>query len=533
MHNDPSDAEWTRFQVYAWRVRELYTTNEKYKEIAPSVWTFLSIRLGRGQGLLPRLVRLDGFDGVAADPGRLILLSPSIRYITMRFHSSPATSQQDLDVYNTMIEVACKATIPNLEGLRIERTNNLPGPRPPILPTGALVHLRELELAQMVTADKTMIDALMQFPHLCKLELAMRLELDPEATFAPGFAELHSLRVAGTPDDMARFLDATEPPRLTALSLGVTAWHPDAPPVVGRLHAALTHLTRAQTPSLTLDFDALCSPLPVLGAVLAPARGYAFLTHVAVRLARVRGALPVSHVALYALAVAWPALEVFELAVADDDVDEDVFDAPEAPDARVLVRFALHNPRLVRLTLPYVVPTWPTVVVDAEGVPGVAAMAPPADVDSDSDRSESPPPHPPWSHARELEDVPVLDHGLRKLDVKHIHVSVGYYEEYRRKAISTNTFELAQAIDRLFPHLELEGVMVTQTSAVRAENDLLPLWSEVVPILLGLQRGRQGAHHGDPSAGPGGLRALLRQQDARAAVRAWGQPRAAAAAHDG
>ena len=179
LHNDPSDAEWTRFQVYAWRVRELYTTNEKYKEIAPSVWTFLSIRLGRGQGLLPRLVRLDGFDGVAADPGRLILLSPSIRYITMRFHSSPATSQQDLDVYNTMIEVACKATIPNLEGLRIERTNNLPGPRPPILPTGALVHLRELELAQMVTADKSMIDALMQFPHLRKLELAMRLDLDP------------------------------------------------------------------------------------------------------------------------------------------------------------------------------------------------------------------------------------------------------------------------------------------------------------------------------------------------------------------
>ena len=115
-------------------------------------------------------------------------------------------------------------------------------------------------------------------------------------------------------------------------------------------------------------------------------------------------------------------------------------------------------------------------------------MAPPADVDSDSDRSESPPPHPPWLHARQLEDVPVLDHGLRELRICLVDPAT----------LGPCLREFAMLIDRLFPNLDLAdpqypaGFQYRHRSRMRYGN-----WPEVEQMLLALRFGRTGAHRAE------------------------------------
>ena len=349
---------------------------------------------------------------------------------------------------NAMFDIIRTTIIPHLTSLRIARYDNMPGPRLEPFPYASLSHLQELEIAQMITVEATLVGALLAFPHLRKLELSMKLDLPAgaEEGFFPGFVALRDLHITGTPDHLSRFLDVTVPPRLESLALTVLDWFPiTEEAAIAHLHAGIAHLARAPTPRFALQFDALCQPIPSIIDVLAPAMLLAHLTHVAVRIERLELALPVTHADLGAIAIAWPRLVELELSVASTGDEEDVLDVLDAPTAQVLACFAERHPDLVRLTLPFV---------------DLAMDFP------------------------ELASVPVLDHGLKTLRVSIIE---------GEPAPRLRAF--AMLIDRLFPNLDLAEVQYPCDGRhIPGEDRRMENWCEVEQMLLALQTGRTGAH---------------------------------------
>ncbi|KAI1788328.1 hypothetical protein LXA43DRAFT_925115 [Ganoderma leucocontextum] len=440
-----TDAEWEHFLEHTQRIREIYTDTKK--SISPSVWTFLSRRLPQGQGLLPRLHRLDAFDVAASEHGRIFLLSPTIRHLTMNWHLSQL--DEGHLITHTAIEVAQQMTIPYLDSLRVARMDSFNGATVELFPYLKLSHLHTLEIAHMICVERSLLAALLEFPRLRKLTLAIgKLQLGPDPQLSPGFHELRDLRLISRPRGFSDFLQLTNPPNLESLALQISDWFRDAHENIPFVAAALSKITPSVRRFELRIEDTISAELPRFSDLLDPTFAMDHLTHVAIRLDRLAYDIPIENFELLRMAQAWPNLVEFEFDIAKVEDDADPLDCYDLPALDSLVRFAECHPKLVRLTFPYV--------------------------------------HLPYTSAApalDNDNVPLLDHGLQVLRVCLVE-STGVPAMRR----------FAMALDRLFPHLDLSDVGYYDCPSIQYYEH----WCDVEQLLATLQAGRSGTHRTPP-----------------------------------
>ncbi|KAI0366741.1 hypothetical protein BV20DRAFT_971472 [Pilatotrama ljubarskyi] len=448
---DVSDAEWARFQEYAWRVRELYTSGDKH--ISPWVWTFLSRRCTAGFSLIPQLQRLESLRVSASEPGRIVLLTPTLRHLVLSVEPALSGTEEAQHIITTVMEVAQKVCIPHLASLRITSHGYLTASMQPVLPPWPqLSHLQELEIMTSFLLDAEILQTLSGFSGLRKLTVSARLLFDvtalPITRPRSPFSALRDLKIIGAPRVCAIFLEAVAPVQLDSLALRFTEWHlmPQDDPELALLMAALT--TTATRALRRLEFAFASYQLPTsLLEVVQPALALDGLTHVTFRMDKLQDSLPVTDAALCTMAQAWPNLVDFEMSFGESDGDEEDLAIDDPPSAQALILFAQRHPRLVRLVWPYVCMTEPF------GLP-------------------------------ELRTVPLLDHGLQVFRTSLVEKDgLPKHRAY------------AMLLDRLFPNLDLSDADAqypgTKMMYYRERHQN---WHDVEQLLLAIQDGRRGAH---------------------------------------
>ncbi|KAI0764397.1 hypothetical protein BD413DRAFT_615841 [Trametes elegans] len=445
LERDPTEDEWRRFQDYAWRVREAYC--ERSATIAPSVWTFLARRCSGGQGLVPRLRRLDALCTHPHEPGRILLLTPTLRHLTLEL-SLPTTHDnfEESCVIATMVDVVRKVSVPHLQSLRITRAQ---GPRRfkpsrTSIPYGELTHLAELEIVSRVTLDRAAVAALAAFPRLRKLAITPWMDPQLAHTGEPvqGFPALRELEIFGSVEDILRFLAYVPPKDLDVYKLCVTQ-----PPGLYEMQSleylkAVVGFAPRSLRRLELSFEFMLAVPRYFLELLEPASELDNLSAIAIRVHQLEHNMFIGDAELRAIVPRWPNLAEFAISVQGVDSTVGIVDKDDLPTIATLVRFAECHPRLVRLVWPF---------VDASALP-------------------------PDPRA-----LPLLDHALQVLRVSVVNDDGS--DSLRR---------LAVLFDRLFSHLDLADVRYP-----RIDGPYLGRWRrwyDVEQLLLSIRIGREGWH---------------------------------------
>lgn len=427
------------FQEYARRVRELHTRSDV--QISPSVWIFFARRCPDGHSLVPRLQRLDAFDACSTEPGKILLLSPTLRHLALTIHA-PLRVAEGSPVVDTVMELVQKISVPHLESLRLTATAADMPFNYHLMPYARLAHLRELDIQPVCHFDKNLLQELLTFPHLRKLTVYPKFIKDNanpvEEELTPGFGALRDLTVIGDPATVAQFLRRTSPPSLESLAARYTDWLLD----VGVSESAmLSSIAAKSLRRLSLTFASYLVPQSLL-EVIRPILELNGMTHISFAVDRLEMELPVSDTELRTMAGAWPNLVEFGINVKEVDGGEDVLEIVNRPSPQSLVLFAERHPHLVRLVWPY---------VDMAAAP-------------------------------DLQAIPALNHGLqvfRSCIVQH-----NILPKHR---------EFAAFVDHLFPNLDLSDVQYSAVAKSHYGRQRYKNWCDVEQFLLAIHAGRRSA----------------------------------------
>ncbi|KAI0794217.1 hypothetical protein C8Q74DRAFT_1247385 [Fomes fomentarius] len=427
-------AEWTRFQEYASRVRDLQIGDQK--RFHPSVWTIL----GRGRScgaLLPLLDRLETLDINEDTLAKAILLTPTLRHLALNFHqaSSPEFSSMVLD--------EIQLTMETVESLRIKRSDydsSSVAVLGPHLDLWSFVHLRTLEITHKIKITLPVVRKMAELPHLERLSLIFEL-IDPadlEESLAGGTQEPNPISIVSL-----RFLtlrSCLEDVKKLFLAARFVALHSLTIDAIGidersndENHSDLLEIYTHLTSSLRIlqmsfsnhyEEEDITFPLGDIFTVLSKLTGLYELV--------------IAFKNMWAIENAWPSLSSLVVRVGwsydDDEVREET---PERlPTIPALLAFARAHPQLQYLTLPYV----------------TIASCP------------------------DLYSLPLFDHGLRGLQIGKLVPP------------ESSRLHLAVVLDRVFPNLDLEGVLEEKVAAT-----ILPD-QQLESLMAALQIGRGGAH---------------------------------------
>ncbi|KAI0753419.1 hypothetical protein C8Q80DRAFT_512237 [Daedaleopsis nitida] len=457
LSGEPSSKAWSHFMQHAKRVKELdmsSSRNAVKAPVSPSVWTFLSIRTPQG-GFLPRLQRLE-MDARPGDPGHIILLSSSIRHLTINVYYPTSTDAgHHTSTTQTILDVVRRTTIPHLESLRVNRVNFLPllepGPRAKDLQYAGFTHLRALDIEHKMTLKRSQLDALARFPHLRKLGLTISFEPNADPPLSDAFPVLRELKLAAKWHHVVAFFDKAAPKNLEALTLNIARY--DRTDLASISNFNLKIPTSLQRYSIC--YSERCV-LQYCASVLEGIMQRDQITHLSMKIDKLYNLdlLPLDEREFKAMVNAWPNLVELDFAVKSlQDYAQLPGEFDDAPTMDTLVRFVEAHPHLVRLTLPYVhVPTDP-------------AMQPKSRV--------------LWHM------VPQLDHGLQQLRISLVDART-----------PSDLRCVALLYDRLFPNLDLtdaepEEYRTPWNDGARAH---FGYWVDVEQMLVALQMGRSGVH---------------------------------------
>ncbi|KAH9912778.1 uncharacterized protein BXZ73DRAFT_55873 [Epithele typhae] len=481
---EPNENEWERFQAYACRVTDLGFGRDRpqritfgQERISSSVWLFLSRKTPAGQGLFPRLKRLELFEEAPVrDPGRSLLLSPTLREIRISTALRPGENP-NIKFFPGIVPIVQEALrlVSKLYSLRVSFWGlaHLPNSTAIAASYADLSHLQTLGITN-VNISLQLLQVLLSAPSLETLELVIE-EIDEELEnvdrpLTSGLLALRRLHLTGLPDQLALFVDLTAPPHVNALSLYITAddWNfdddddVDEPEFLQDLHRAISPLARSNAGSLMIAFlSSRTPPVRDITTVLQPALEIASLARVTVSGVGQPDEthFPVSDDALRTLADAWPHLRELAISCKKVQLPRVTITDPAAidrPSLRALTHFAERCPELVRLVLPTL---W------FEALPRSPRM-------------------------HDLVRPPRAPHGLRELKTEH----TGPVGDHLVRA-------MAFAIDNLFPHLDV-------TDAHADTSGRLTEWGRVEHHLLMLRYGRTGTHRVPPK-GDCGLAEVL------------------------
>ncbi|EIW52862.1 uncharacterized protein TRAVEDRAFT_24251 [Trametes versicolor FP-101664 SS1] len=400
-----------------------YGAHSRHNTIHSSVWVHLARRCG-GQGLLPRIRRLEAYNLSLSDVGPVtLLLSSSIRKLIVNFLGFAPEDGKDLDPDLPLIAAALfhdivKTTAPHLTDLSLWDSFPLSPSHSALL--GQCHNLRHLSVEG--EAIKFNADAIRALERLDSLKFAhMVIRLDDCQTavdlrLQTGFPALKSLILDGSAPDVANFIIAA---RLVALkSVDVTLVDStDMSAVKGCLTQIAAHLPRRlRSFRFTITSISPGSPAATLRELLDPLYSLNGMRSVSLDLGDHN--YDISDDDLKDLACAWPVLDCFGISSTVGSC------VPRrkplrCPTIRGLVELAQHCPRLTAISLP---------ALDTKMLP-----AP--------------------------ESVPVLGRSrMERLTLSYISASG-----------SNMHFNLAVLLDRLFPTLEKLDIGTSGSEGVARE----------------------------------------------------------------
>lgn len=430
------DADWTRFQQYAPRVRSLrYRTQDT---VHASVWTLLARRCN-GHGLLPNIWKLDAMDISLADIAPVTLLfAPSMRDVHLAFDdtSKPVSQTALSPIASALFDELFNVAGPHLTELWLFRRFPLAPSR--ISAFEACRNLRHLLLVDLDTVfDIRGIRLLEQLGPLLSLALTIRLDDSQSAVtelhLDTGFPALTGLWVCGSAPDVAKFVPAARPVALHTFDMAITG-STDMSSLQRCSADVGAHLPRTVREFRLAAKDvSRRSPTASLGDLLRP-----FYPQKRMRSVTFDLDDHVPHTSdddLRELAQAWPRLDYIRVgggAVVHPDVR--ILAALRRPTVRGLVELAQHCPRIRAIDLP---------VLDT-------------------------------THLPSRDTIPVLG----RIRAKHLRLSWVSSTDKRMH------FDLAVLLDRLFPNLE--GITIA------AAGQEVP-GKKVHQILEAMQMGRKHA----------------------------------------
>ncbi|KAI0366769.1 hypothetical protein BV20DRAFT_971503 [Pilatotrama ljubarskyi] len=472
-----TDADWSRFQEYALRVRALHLGD--VSELHTTVWILLTRRCPQGP-LLPRLENLTGFKVDALSLCCTTLFSPSIRRLELQVSPSVDAS---------VVRMAVQAAQPALSAvheLTVDGkscTSNGTGV-PVTIPYWTLSQLHTLTVVHESTLTIPILESLAAFPSLRKLELRIKeVPKIQEGGLAPGFARLADLKLCGRLGDVCAFVAATAPPNIDTLAITVPRLCAPEDVEDGIRAQTLSRAVRsldplyARLPASLRRFDATlrcdCTQdlhhFPDGSKLLSPLRAISGLRSISFTFDGTTTHL--ADKALCALHDAWPELVALELSAREPKPKQQpVHDSYHEPEPTVvhLRRYSVSPPCRERGRPPPPPrdhPTIKTLATFAKAHPRLERLAL-----LSLDLDEAP----------DLATVPLLGHELRHLSVSKLESGIGLYP-------------YALALDMLFPGLELadvqDAVLTPDAGGGGGGRN-----TELRLLLLALQTGRLGRH---------------------------------------
>ncbi|KAI0629679.1 hypothetical protein C8Q77DRAFT_301178 [Trametes polyzona] len=465
---NPTQADWTRFQVYTERVRELRAGD--LEGLHSSVWAVLARWCPRGP-LLPHLERLTGLDIDASGLSCAVLFSQTIKSLELRILES--TDQNIADMTIQLAEPALRSVC----HLVIDDEPAGSSQRGDTIAFWDLAQLQTLHVIHSARLTYPMLQSLSKFSALHTLHLALRsaTEVARVAT-DPGFPSLRELSLSGHLGDICAFMAATAPANLESLTIDIERLcegekcsdEPRQQSGLGRvrslepIYARLTSTLRRFQASLNCscsndhfpDSNMLLVPLQVA------APGLQVLSIV------FKGAkFHLADKTMIGLQDAWPNLVEFEVALTARGTPSP---SPSYPRSSVFVPPGVPDPRYYGQSPPAPQPnptdhpTSKTIAAFAHGHSNLTQLRLPS-----IDLYACP----------GIASVPFLDHGLRHLDFCTLDDDVGLVP-------------YARALDMLFPRLDV-AAFEGATARGEADKDKSDRNVELHLLLLALQLGRQ------------------------------------------
>ncbi|KAI0794218.1 hypothetical protein C8Q74DRAFT_1445672, partial [Fomes fomentarius] len=213
-----TSTEWTRFQRYAYRVRNLHMGKQ---DIHKSVWQVLNRRCSSHAALLPQLRRLNTLrcdDDILA---KIILFSPNLRELGLTF--TPESQSLDL------IPMTPEEMRPAIERVKVLTVDGQVRAFPTFLKRldiWSLAHLHSLNLALEVCITPPIVRKIAAFPHLEQLSLRFILSdvADNQHDQHPitSFPALRSLTLNSSLRDINTFLETACPTALQSFTVHIT-----------------------------------------------------------------------------------------------------------------------------------------------------------------------------------------------------------------------------------------------------------------------------------------------------------------------
>ncbi|KAI0644990.1 hypothetical protein C8Q79DRAFT_927267 [Trametes meyenii] len=465
--DDITDGDWSRFQEYASRVRELHMGSEIPK-IHANVWTTLTRRC-LDKPLLPSLQRLTGLKLDAMSMCYTMLFSSTIKHLAL-----------ETDAYSDAgaIGVAAKLVMPilgRLTSLVVDDKYYADNEERQAVSVWTLTHLHALTVKRKATLTVPIVQALATFPHLRQLTLDIKSipsASDTQERIA-GFDQLRELSLSGSVTNVSAFLTFVAPLHLESLEIISQQLCHDqqGPPMERRLEKAFSKLPpslRRIQVSLQCacnrvhfeDGEKLFQPLRPLHALQRLEFAFHGVT------------FSLKDRLLRALTDAWPNLSVFEVATRQMSNQSSYkysrYDTPPL-DFYVKTERVVFEDVQVGLSaynlLDHVPPTIPTLAAFVGAHAHLERLVLPS-IDLDA--------------VPDIASVPLLDHALKTIEVCELDAGVPL-------------LEFALALDLLFPNLDLADAR----RAVARGRDESARTDELRLLLLALRIGRTGAYRAD------------------------------------
>ncbi|KAH9888384.1 hypothetical protein C8Q73DRAFT_655523 [Cubamyces lactineus] len=466
-----SDADKTKFNAYARRVRELHVG--KIERVHATVWVVLVAHWGPRGPLLPGLERMTGLEIDSNSLCYTMIFSPTIKHLSLEVNgrAEPGIVRMVVD--------AAKPVLTSLVHLSITSFSSSSA-----IPFWELNQLHRLQVSPPVTLTRAIIRSLASFPHLNQLEL--KIESIPtvgdDEDHIQGFSSLRTLSLKGSLDNICAFMIATKPPSLESLNIMTNRLCPTdggSGSSIERLQGTLPSSLHTFSATLTCEvehqYGRSCEHFPDNQTLFAPLLALKNLQRISIAVDT--RSFRLTDATLANVTHTWPQLVQFKVTTPQPefsgvDYEHPVISSahsirfvpppqPKHPSVKTIAIFAHAHPKLEQLVLP---------TIDLDAVP-------------------------------ELDSVPLLEHGLRHFSVCCLTAGVGLMYH-------------ARALDMLFPRLDLGDAY--KLSATRWRQDATDRNTELQLLLLALQAGRtsepgrreRAAREGPTSVDPHAIRLL-------------------------
>ncbi|OBZ76078.1 hypothetical protein A0H81_03136 [Grifola frondosa] len=336
--------EWSRFQQYAGRVRELHH-HEVNDKIDRSAFDALFLRNG-GKPLLPALEGLDWRQSSPHGAEMLSFMPESLRrlrfFLTSRNGGSEIPRKRDYNFGTALWLVATRVpTLGVLEVRGVEHPCSLSS-------LAEFKHLCTLSLGT-IPSISVVLQSCAAMEHLQSLSFFLHPNRSNElvGTFRTGFRALRSLSMSGTSSDTTSMLAAIRSPHLYSVVMMITLEVRD---LEGWRRCYQTLGSRFASSLRTLEITCLPPVWQVIGDEIVPLQENIEALLTLHKLEKLYLAIDDIYVSLtdddfLKIATAWPELSSLTIYVRQSD-------SVPPPSIHSLKIIAEHCPRLKTLTLP-------------------------------------------------------------------------------------------------------------------------------------------------------------------------------------